>query len=95
MLEKSLSVLEDVTNKRKTPMEEDGDIIFGKHVCQSLKDIKHLLPISLTPILSKLAEDHIVEKYVKPAVLQRIDPRQLGTDYSQIVYHTCFGQHDT
>ena len=30
---------------------------------------KHLCPISLTPILSKLAEDHIVEKYVKPAVL--------------------------
>ena len=40
VLEKSLSVLEDVTNKRKIPMEEDGDIIFGKHVCQSLKDIK-------------------------------------------------------
>ena len=40
VLQKSLSVLEDVTNKRKIPMEEDGDIIFGKHVCQSLKDIK-------------------------------------------------------
>ena len=30
---------------------------------------KHLRPTSLTPILSKLAEDHIVEKNVKPAVL--------------------------
>ena len=40
---------------------------------------KHLRPISLTPILSKLAEDHVVEKYVKPALLQRIDPRQFGT----------------
>ena len=40
VLEKSLSVLEDVTNKRKIPMEEDGDIIFGQHACQSLKDIK-------------------------------------------------------
>ena len=39
MLEKSLSLLEDVTNKRKITME-DGDIIFGKRVCQSLKDIK-------------------------------------------------------
>ena len=29
-----------VTNKRKIPMEEDGDIIFGKHVCQTLKEIK-------------------------------------------------------
>ena len=40
---------------------------------------KHLHPISLTPILSKLAEDHVVEKYVKPALLQRINPRQFGT----------------
>ena len=40
VLEKSLSVLEDVTNKRKIPIEEDGDIFFGKHVYQSLKDIK-------------------------------------------------------
>ncbi|PFX22641.1 RNA-directed DNA polymerase from mobile element jockey [Stylophora pistillata] len=38
-----------------------------------------LRPISLTPILSKLAEDRIVEKYVKPAVLQSIDPRQFGS----------------
>ncbi|KAK2563986.1 hypothetical protein P5673_012190 [Acropora cervicornis] len=45
-----------------------------------INDIKkHLRPISLTPILSKLAEDHIVEKCVKPAVLQKIDPRQFGT----------------
>ena len=31
------------------------------------------------PILSKLAEGHIIEKYVKPAVLQRIDPQQFRT----------------
>ena len=40
VLEKSLEVLEDVSNKRKMKPEEDGDTIFGKHVCQSLKDIK-------------------------------------------------------
>ena len=40
---------------------------------------KHLRPISLTPILSKIAEDHIVEHYVKPAVLKEIDQRQFGT----------------
>lgn len=40
VLEKSLAVLEDVSNKRKIKPEEDGDMIFGKHVCQSLKDIK-------------------------------------------------------
>ena len=41
--------------------------------------IKHLRPISLTPILSKIAEDYVVEEYVKPAVLKKIDPRQFGT----------------
>ena len=37
-----------------------------------IKDVsKHFRPIPLTPILSKIAENHIVEKYVKPAVLWR------------------------
>ena len=40
---------------------------------------KHLRPIFLTPILSKIAEDYVVEEYVKPAVLKKIDPRQFGT----------------
>ena len=40
---------------------------------------KHLRPISLTPILSKIAEEYVVESYVKPAVLQKIDPQQFGT----------------
>ena len=40
---------------------------------------KHLRPISLTPILSKVAEDYVVEEYVKPAVLKKIDRNQFGT----------------
>ncbi|EDO35721.1 predicted protein, partial [Nematostella vectensis] len=40
---------------------------------------KHLRPISLTPILSKVAEDFVVENHVKPAVLAKVDPRQFGT----------------
>jgi len=40
---------------------------------------KHLRPISLTPVLSKLAEDFVVDRYVKPAVLAKADPRQFGT----------------
>ena len=40
---------------------------------------KHLRPISLTPILSKLTEDSVVDRYVKPAVLAKVDPRQFGT----------------
>jgi hypothetical protein len=40
---------------------------------------KHLRPISLTPILSKLAEEFVVDRHVKPAVLAKVDPRQFGT----------------
>ena len=45
----------------------------------SLLNIYHLRPISLTPVLSKLAEDFLVDRYVKPAVLAKVDPRQFGT----------------
>ena len=40
---------------------------------------KHLSPISLARVLSKLAEDFVVNRYVKPAVLAKVDPRQFGT----------------
>ena len=40
---------------------------------------KHLRPISLTPILSKIAEEYVVDTYVKPAALSKIDPQQFGT----------------
>ena len=40
---------------------------------------KDLRPISLTPILSKIAEDFVVNLFVKPAVLKKIDPNQYGT----------------
>ena len=39
---------------------------------------KHLRPISLTPILSKVAEEFIVEEYVKPAILMKISANQFG-----------------
>ena len=39
---------------------------------------KQIRPISLTPALSKLAEDFIVNKYIGPAVLEVIDPNQYG-----------------
>ena len=43
VLEKSMSVFEDILNKRRphTQEEKDGDVIFGKHVCHSLKEIKN------------------------------------------------------
>ena len=40
---------------------------------------RHLRPISLTPVLSKVAEEFVVAQYVKPAVLAKVDPRQFGT----------------
>ena len=42
---------------------------------------KNLRPISLTPVLSKLAvcEDFVVDRYVKPAVLATVDPWHFGT----------------
>lgn len=39
---------------------------------------KHLSPISLTPILFRVAEDYVVSEYVKLAVLQKIDYQQFG-----------------
>lgn len=40
VLDKSLTLLQDVSNKRKNLVEEDGDSVLGKHVCHSLRDIK-------------------------------------------------------
>ena len=40
---------------------------------------KELRPISLTSSLSKIAEDFVVNDYIKPAVVKSIDPNQFGT----------------
>ena len=39
---------------------------------------KDLRPISLTPCISKIAEDFVVCDYVKPAALQALDDNQFG-----------------
>lgn len=45
---------------------------------QKVEDIsKHLLPISLTPSMEE-AEDFVVSSHFGPAVLEVIDPDQLG-----------------
>ena len=40
---------------------------------------KVLRPVSLTPIVSKLAEEVEVEQFIKPAILKVVDPNQYGT----------------
>ena len=35
---------------------------------------KHLRLISLTPVLSKVTEEFVVEQYVKPAELEKVNP---------------------
>ena len=57
---------------------EKADIIpLAKQ--KPVKDInKHLQPISLTPILSKVAEDFVVETFLKPAAMKQIDIKQFG-----------------
>ena len=45
-----------------------------------VKDVKkHLRPISLISVVSKVAEDFVVENFVKPAVLTKIGRNLLGT----------------
>ena len=39
---------------------------------------KHLRPISLTPAISKIAEEFVIEKYVAPAIFKIMDPNQYG-----------------
>ena len=53
-------------------------LIWILFVLRSREVNKHLRPISLTPILSKMSEAYVVDTYVKPAVLVRIDPQQFG-----------------
>ena len=39
---------------------------------------KHIRPISLTPSLSRVAEDFVVHAFVAPAILGIVDPNQFG-----------------
>ena len=55
----------DITPLPKTSPVSDAD--------------KHLRPISLTPILSRVEEEFVVDGYVKPAVLAKIDWNQYGS----------------
>ena len=45
-----------------------------------------LRPISLTPAVSKIAEDYVVDEHIKPAVLRYIGHNQYG--YSKLINYS-------
>ena len=55
---------------------------------------KHLRPISLTPVLSKMSEDYVVDTYVKPAVLEKIDLQQFGAVPKSSTTHALISMFD-
>ena len=62
-----------------SPLWKEADVVAIPKE-KSIQDINnHLRPISLTPILYKLAENFVVNRFLKPAVMERIDKRQFGT----------------
>ena len=99
----------DLSEKSSTPPRESCLSPFWKETdvvpvpkLRPIKDVnKHFRPISFTAVLSKIAEDHLVEKYAKPAVLKKIDERQFGTVLNLctthaliILTHNCFVSTD-
>ena len=47
---------------------------------KQVKDpVKNLRPISLTPAISKIAEEFVITDFIKPAVLKNEDRSQYGT----------------
>ena len=63
---------------RLPPSWKEADIVPVPKE-KPVKDVnKHLRPISLTSVLSKVAEEFVVEGYVKPAMQKKISPNQFG-----------------
>ena len=69
-------VVTDIPTQR---IRRHGIQILGNRLTKSNDINKRLRPISLTPILSKLAEEFVVDQHAKPAVLAKVDLRQFGT----------------
>ncbi|XP_068738469.1 uncharacterized protein [Montipora capricornis] len=74
---------------------QEGRLPFSWNKQTPVSDVnKHLCPISLTPILSKVAEEYVVQDYVKPAVMQKIDPNQFGTVPNSSTTHVLISMLD-
>jgi hypothetical protein len=59
-------------------MWKHADIIPVPYVKPATDVNKHLQPISLTPSISKVAEEFVITKYIAPAILNTLDPDQYG-----------------
>ena len=70
--------------KRLPSSWKDADIVPVPKQKPIIDVNKHLRPTSLTSIISKIAEDHIVETYVKPAVLKKITNISMARSRSQV-----------
>lgn len=68
-------ILNSSFTEQKLPRSwKDADVSLLMKVKPVTIITKHIKPISLTPALSKLAEEFVVHKYIGPAVLELIDP---------------------
>ena len=60
---------------------------------EPVEDInKHLRPTSLNSVVSKVAQDFIVESIIRPAVLEKIDKSIWSNP--QVFDNTCIGEYD-
>ena len=67
--EKALILALVVTDISTQHIRRHGFQVLGNRLTKSNDINKHLRPISLTPILSNLAEEFVVDQHAKPAVL--------------------------
>ena len=66
------------TENKLPPIWKQANIIPVPKVTPAHDINQHLRPISLTPLLSKVAEEFVVIKHLKPAILKVLDVNQYG-----------------
>ena len=66
------------TENKLAPIWKKANIIPVPKVTPAHDINQHLRPISLTPLLSKVAEEFVVIKHLKPAILKVLDVNQYG-----------------
>ena len=62
----------------KYPIKKHVSLQY-RNMLLTLFQFRNRNPLESKPIISQITEDFIVESFVKPAVLSRIDPNQFGT----------------